>query len=217
MKHLAIALVLLTSTVAHGAPSTATILAKVQSRYRGITHLRAQYHQDVVDKTVDMHTTTRGTMWLARPALARFDQLDDRDGSEQVARTTVMDGKTLVTLDVARRSAMITPSLVPGSTPLGLAFFFDPGSLTTGFDAALDTSGSYGAPDDFVLALKPHADGGSLTLVIDHVDFHVKESIEIDGSGDVSRVAFEKVDVVAKPPAATFSVKPPPNYQIVKP
>src|SRR5438445_2456997 len=102
--------------------------------------------------------------------------------------------------------------------PVAVTSRYGKADLKSEFNAALDTSGTYGGKDDLVLKLtpkQPSAQYKSLYLVVNKGDFHVSQSIIIDSSSNVNHFRFFSPDFEEPIKDAWFEFDPRsvPNYR----
>ena len=201
------------------APNATTVLGNVQRFYANASHLTAQFRQVVTNTTFHMSRTSNGGLWVAKPALFRWDYLEKTHGQVAVAKTFAFDGTTLWVID--HKSKLLVQNQTQGGTlPAAVSFLTGGASLTTQFNVAFNTSGTYGGNGATVLELtpkQPSAQYKQLFFVVDPSDWHVSESVVIDSSGDINDFRFYNPDFQAAVKATLFQVSPAsvPTYKLV--
>ena len=191
------------------------MLGKVQQFYANANQLTARFQQVVTNATFNTTQTSSGKLWVSKPALFRWDY----QAHGMVIRTFAFDGTTLWVVD-HKNKQLLQNQTTGGALPAAISFLTGGTALATQFNIALSTSGNYGGGNATVLELtpkQPSAGYKQLFFVVDPSDWHIRESIVIDSSGDTNDFSFLSPDVKAPVKAAWFQVNPAslPTYKLV--
>jgi outer membrane lipoprotein carrier protein len=208
------------ATPASATPASANDVVKnVQQFYANIKHVTAAFRQEVTNNTFGSTKSSDGTVWLMKPGKMRWDYLEKKPTGVQVKKSFISNGKELYVVEHDNKQ-VVKKNLQQDLLPVAVTFLYGQGNLASSFNAALDTTSSYGAKGDLVLKLtpkQPSAQYKALYLVVNKDDFHVKESIIIDSSNNVNHFHFFAPDF-EKPIEDTwfeFDPKSVSNYRIV--
>ncbi len=199
-------------------PSATTVLSNVQQFYANTNHLTAAFRQVVTNATFNTTITSTGNLWVAKPALFRWDYQEKTGGVVRLRKTFAFDGTTLWFLD-HKNKQLFQNRASSGVLPVAVSFLTG-GNLATQFNVALDTSGKYGSSGSVVLALtpkQPSAQYKELFFVVEAPDWHVKESVVIDSNGDTNEFDFYNPDFTSTVKPSWFQVNPAsvPTYKLV--
>ena len=204
-----------TGTAAAAAAAAAAVVVRVQAYYQKIDKLQANFRQSYTNVIVGRTSTSEGRIYIQKPGKMRWWYRTPE------VKHFFSDGETLWVYDVPNQQ-VFKQVLRDQLLPVAVTFLYGQGDLAKDFVPALDP-GRYGVQGDVVLALtpkQPSAQYKRLWLVVDPTDYHVKESIILDGSDNVNHFKFTRLkinadakDVVAK----TFRFKPPKGVKIVEP
>jgi outer membrane lipoprotein carrier protein len=208
-----------------GAPGSAAptdangIIDGVQGFYKKITQVTASFRQAVTNDTFGSTKTSDGTVWILKPGKMRWDYLEKKNNKTQVKKSFISNGTNLYVVEHDNMQ-VVKKNLQQDLMPVAVSFLYGKGDLKSEFNAALDTSGKYGAKGDFVVKLtpkKPSAQYKNLILVVAPGDYHVTQSVIIDSSNNVNHFRFYTPDFQKSIDAKWFefdekSVK---NYRIV--
>jgi outer membrane lipoprotein carrier protein len=206
----------------HAAPPVRTpaeVVTGVQTYYKGVQKLSADFRQEYVNTTFGKSSISDGKVFIAKPGKMRWDYAKTNNVAEK--KFFISDGTTLWVYEEAQKQAF-RQSLKDQLLPVAVTFLYGQGNLDAEFKAELDTSGKYGGKDDYVLKLtpkKPSAQYKLLWLVVDPTDYHVRESIIVEASDNVNRFAFVnlKQNEKAKFGDKHFKFTPPPGVKVVEP
>jgi outer membrane lipoprotein-sorting protein len=133
----------------------------------------------------------------------------------------ISDGTTLWVYEKVNKQAF-KQDLKDQLLPVAITFLYGQGDLSKDFTASLEP-GKYGGKNDLVVKLVPNqptAQYKFLWLVVDPTDFHVKESIIQEISGNLNSFAFSsiKTNAAAKYVGANlFKFVPPKGVKVVSP
>ena len=103
--------------------------------------------------------------------------------------------------------------------PVAVTFLYGKGDLKADFTAALDP-GKYGGKDDIVLKLTPKAPSAQykmLWLVVQAKDFHVRETIILEATGNENRFRFTEIKLndKTKIKSSMFKFTPPEGVRVL--
>ena len=218
----AFALAVLAAKVAdaQSPASAATVLGNVQQYYAKAQQLTAVFRQTVTNATFNTSKTSDGQLWVLKPDEFRWDYTAKRNGGVVVIKTFVFDGTTLWLVD--HQNKQIVQNQVQSSVlPAAVSFLTGGSALSSQFSVAIDASGKYGGREAIVLELTPNqpsAQYQQLFFVVDPSNWHVKESIVIDSSGDTNTFSFYTPKWKAAVKASLFQVNPSgwPTYKLVQ-
>jgi outer membrane lipoprotein carrier protein len=158
-------------------------------------------------------------VWLKKPGKMRWDYQNRRTG--EVNKSFISDGSRLWALEHDNKQAF-RKDLEDTVLPVAVTFLTGQGELMRDFRPALDRSGTYGAPSDYVLRLvprRPSAQYKTLWLVVDPEDFRVKQSIVLEASGNTNHFRFFEPDTNRPVRDSWFEVDPNAlrGYRIIDP
>jgi outer membrane lipoprotein carrier protein len=187
------------------APTASSTLAGVQSYYAKAPQLTAKFKQQVTYATFGTSNTTSGNVYVKKPGDVRWDYLRP---DKKVSKSFMYDGTTLWLVD--NDSMQVMKQAVSGSAMPAAVAFLTGGNLTSQFNVALDTSGTYGGAGATVLALTPKQPSAGYQRVFFVVadDGHVRESIVIASNGDVNDIQLFTPDTTTAVPTSLFTVAP---------
>lgn len=215
-------MVLAVSTTASAqSPTAATTLANVQQLYANADQFTAKFRQTVTNTTYGTVTASAGVLWVRKPSDVRADYSGKRSGSVVVTKSFVFDGKTLWLVDHINKQ-LVQLQAQSSAMPDAVSFVTGGSALSSKFAVAFDRSGKYGSQGTVVVRLTPNQPSAAckeLFLVVEPTDWHVKKSIVISSSDEVSDFEFFAPDVTASVKASLFKVNPAalPGYKIVRP
>jgi outer membrane lipoprotein carrier protein len=177
---------------AAAAPSANDVVDSVQKFYATIKQVTAAFRQSVTNDTFGSTKTSDGTVWIMKPGKMRWDYLEKKKGKVEVKKSFISNGTNLYVVEHDNMQ-VVKKSLQQDLMPVAVSFLYGKGDLKTEFNAALDTTGKYGAKGDYVLKLtpkKPSAQYKNLFLVVSPTDFHVTQSVIIDSSNNINHFRF---------------------------
>lgn len=204
---------------AQAALSATDIVDKVQVFYKKVDQVTASFRQSVTNDTFGSTKTSDGTVWILKPGKMRWDYLEKKGTKVQVKKSFISNGSNLYVVEHDNMQ-VVKKNLQQDLMPVAVTFLYGKGDLKTEFNAALDTSGKYGAKGDYVLKMtpkKPSAQYKNLFIVVSPEDFRVTQSVIIDSSNNINHFRFYGPDFKKAIDAKWFefdekSVK---NYRIV--
>ncbi len=207
------------SAAAAAAPNANTVVDNVQKFYAGIKQVSAQFRQTVTNSTFGTTKKSDGSVWLMKPGKMRWDYVEKKKDKAQVSKSFISNGKYLYVVEHGNKQ-VVKKNLENDLMPVAVTFLYGKGDLNAEFNAALDTSGTYGGKDDLVLKLtpkQPSAQYKSLFLVVNKSDYHVSQSIIIDSSNNVNHFRFFAPDFEEPIKDSWFQFDPRsvPNYRVV--
>jgi outer membrane lipoprotein carrier protein len=190
------------------------VVKKVQTYYAQTQKLKADFRQEYTNSTFGKTSSSDGKVYVAKPGKMRWDY------SKPEAKYFISDGTTLWVYEEAQHQAFQQP-LKDQILPVAVTFLYGQGDLATEFNAELDP-GKYGGKDDLCVKLtpkKPEAQYKNLWLVVDPADFHVKESVILEATGNVNHFTFfnMKQNAEAKVEDKHFKFVPPAGTKVITP
>jgi outer membrane lipoprotein carrier protein len=203
------------------APATANdVVTNVQKFYSTIKQVTAQFRQEVRNATFGTSKTSDGKLWLMKPGKMRWDYYEVKKGGPTTTKKSFISNGTTLYMVEHDNKTVTKKNLQQDLLPVAVTFLYGKGDLKAEFNAALDTSGTYGGKDDLVLKLtpkQPSAQYRSLFLVVNKGDFHVSQSVIIDSSGNVNHFRFFSPDFEEpiKDSWFEFNASSVPNYRVV--
>jgi outer membrane lipoprotein carrier protein len=102
--------------------------------------------------------------------------------------------------------------------PAALAFLTGKGKLSEEFDITFSSQTGVGKPRDYVLSLHPRqaqAQVKEITFVVDPDSFLVRESLLVDGQGNVNDMLFSDIKIGSGLPDSTFRWSPPAGTRVI--
>jgi len=205
---------------APAAPATADeVVDHVQRFYATVKQVTASFRQAVTNDTFGSTKTSDGTVWIMKPGKMRWDYLEKKKAKVEVKKSFISNGSTLFVVEHDNMQ-VVKKNLQQDLMPVAVSFLYGKGDLKTEFNAALDTTGKYGAKGDLVVKLtpkKPSAQYKNLILVVNASDFRVTQSVIVDSSNNINHFRFFSPDF-QKPIQDKwfeFDEKSVKNYRIV--
>ena len=204
------------------APATVNAndaVQSVQKFYANIKQVKAKFRQTVKNATFGTEKDSDGVVWLAKPGKMRWDYEEKKGKDVVVKKSFISNGKTLFVVEHDNKQVM-KKNLQQDLMPVAVSFLYGSGDLGKEFNAAIDTSGTYGTKGDVVLKLtpkQPSAQYKNLFLVVNATDYHVKESIIIDSSNNVNHFRFFEPDFDSPIKDSWFEFNPAsvPSYRVI--
>jgi len=186
------------------ASSDTRATERLEAALKGLSSLRAGFHQTVTDARGAQTESAEGTVSLARPGKFRWDY-------RVPAQLIVSDGTTVwlydvdlsqVTIRPAADSLSGTPALLfSGQSDLGAAFKIADGGETDGLAWSRLTPKN--AESDF-RELSVGIAGGEL-----------RRMLLVDRLGQTMRIEFDRIERNPRLDASIFSFTPPPGVDVV--
>jgi outer membrane lipoprotein-sorting protein len=203
-----------------GKLSAADVVNNVQKFYADIHQVTAQFQQSVHNATFGGDDKkSSGTVWIMKPGKMRWDYIEKKGTTATVKKSFISNGTTMYVVEHDNKQ-VVTKNLQQNLMPVAVTFLYGKGDLKGEFNAALDTTSSYGGKGDYVLKLTPKhpsAQYKALYLVADPTQFRVKESIIVDSSNNTNHFQFYSPDFEkpVKDSWFEFNKASVPNYRIV--
>jgi outer membrane lipoprotein carrier protein len=203
------------------APKADDVVKEVQAFYKDIKQVTAKFRQEVTNATFGRSTKTDGKVFIKKPGKMRWDYYGKKTkGKKQsVTKSFISNGDYLYVVD-RQNKQVIEKNLEKNMLPVAVTFLYGKGDLAADFTAEMDTSKKYAGKDDLVLKLTPKVASTqykTLYLVVDKTNYRVKQSVIIDGAGNVNHFRFYEPDfdkdVADK--SFLFDKKSVPDYRIV--
>jgi outer membrane lipoprotein carrier protein len=178
---------------APAAPVNANaVVDQVQKFYANIKQVTAQFRQSVTNETFGSTKTSDGTVWIMKPGKMRWDYLEKKKTKVEVKKSFISNGANLYVVEHDNMQ-VVKKNLQQDLMPVAVSFLYGKGDLKAEFNAALDTTNTYGGKDEIVLKLtpkRPSAQYKNLILVVSPADYHVTQSIIIDSSNNKNHFRF---------------------------
>ncbi len=196
-------------------PTAAQVVVGVQGYYKATSKLEAKFRQKFTNTVVGKTSISDGKVYIEKPGKMRWDY------SAPDKKHYISDGTTLWVYEVANKQAF-KQTLQNELLPVAITFLYGQGDLAKDFNASL-TPGKFGGKGDLVVQLVPKAPTAqykTLWLVVDPVDFHVKESVVEDVSNNLNSFAFSSVKTNADAKyvgAKLFKFTPPKGVKVITP
>lgn len=203
------------------APKADDVVKEVQAFYKDIKQVTAKFRQEVTNATFGRSTKTDGKVYIKKPGKMRWDYFSkkSKNKKQSVTKSFISNGDYLYVVD-RQNKQVIEKNLEKNMLPVAVTFLYGKGDLAADFTAELDTSKKYAGKDDLVLKLTPKVASTqykTLYLVVDKSNYRVKQSVIIDGAGNVNHFRFYEPDfdkdVADK--SFLFDKKSVPDYRIV--
>lgn len=213
-------------TTAVSAATADEVVDQVQKFYADIKQVSAKFRQINTNATFGRTTTQDGKVWIKKPGKMRWDYYSKprkKNGKKVVdtLKNFISNGTYLYVVEHQNKQ-VVEKDLSKNVLPVAVTFLYGKGDLKTDFTAALDNTGTYGdkTKGDIVLALTPKQTSTqykTLYLVVDGTNYHVKESVIVDGSDNVNHFKFYEPDFdsTVKDKLFAFNKKSVPNYRII--
>ena len=192
--------------------AAAGLVAKVQKYYDATRDLRARFEQQMQSPS-RAPSKAAGEVWLKKPGKMRWDY------TKPEKKYFISDGTTLWVYEKANKQAF-KQDLKGQLLPVAVTFLYGQGNLGKDFDPSLDP-GKYGAPTDLVVKLvpkQPTAQYKALWLVVDPSDFHVKQSVILEVSGNTNSFEFSAITTNEKAKyvgTKLFKFVPPAGVKVI--
>lgn len=191
-------------------PTASELVDRVQQFYAKIQQVTAQFRQAVTNETFGSTKTSDGTLWILKPGKMRWDYLEKKNSKVVVKKSFISNGKSLYVVEHDNKQ-VVKKNLEQDLMPVVVSFLYGKGDLKSEFNAALDTSGKYGAKGEYVLKLTPKSPSAqykNLYLVVSPTDSHVTQSVIVDSSNNVNHFRFFTPDFEKPIQASWFEFDP---------
>ena len=174
--------------------STKQVVQNVQKFYRDTKSVQSSFEQIFENKTFRKTSKSHGRVYIAKPEKIRWDYYERKYDMVQHHKSFISNGKTLWMVYHTDRRA-IERDIKQENISVAVTLLYGKGNLSKEFIIHSD-NGTYGRKEDHVLLLKPkkpNAQYQKVWLVIDTKDFHVRETIVLDASGNTNHFLFTNV------------------------
>ncbi|HET6280748.1 MAG TPA: outer membrane lipoprotein chaperone LolA [Polyangia bacterium] len=188
-----------------------TVVDRVQHRYDAAGDFRARFTQTLTNPTFNRKSTSSGEVLLKKPGRMRWNY------EKPEPKMYLADGDLLWLYEPEDKQAF-KQELKSSQLPAALAFLTGKGKLSDEFEISFAPNPGYGSARDYVLLLQPkraQAQVKSLMFVVDPTSFHVRESILVDGQGNINDMLFSDVKVGTGLPDASFRWTPPAGVRVI--
>ena len=207
------------ATTAAAQDNASDVVDNVQKFYANIKQVTSAFRQTVKNSTFGTEKTSDGKVWLLKPGKMRWDYYEKKKASVETKKSFISNGTTLYVVEHDNKQVM-KKDLKQDLLPVAVTFLYGKGDLKGEFNAAVDTSGTYGGKDEIVLKLtpkQPSAQYKTLFLVVNKADFHVSQSVIVDSSNNVNHFRFfaPDFDSPIKDTWFEFDPRSVPNYRVV--
>jgi outer membrane lipoprotein carrier protein len=210
----ALLLVLLRAAVVPAATDRLELHAvvdHVQKRYDAAADFRAHFSQTLTNPTFKRKTALSGEVLLKKPGKMRWNyQTPD-------VKMYLADGTRLWLYEPEDHQAF-KQDLKSSQLPAALAFLTGKGKLADEFEIAFSKTPGVGTARDYVLSLHPRQaqpQVKEITFVVDPETFLVRESVLVDGQGNVNEMLFSDIKINGGVPDATFKWSPPAGTRVI--
>jgi outer membrane lipoprotein carrier protein len=210
----ALLLVLLRAAVVPAATDRLELHAvvdHVQKRYDAAADFRAHFSQTLTNPTFKRKTALGGEVLLKKPGKMRWNyQTPD-------VKMYLADGTRLWLYEPEDHQAF-KQDLKSSQLPAALAFLTGKGKLADEFEITFSKTPGVGTARDYVLSLHPRQaqpQVKEITFVVDPETFLVRESVLVDGQGNVNDMLFSDIKINAGVPDATFKWSPPAGTRVI--
>ena len=210
----ALLLVLLRAAVVPAATDRLELHAvvdHVQKRYDAAADFRAHFSQTLTNPTFKRKTALSGEVLLKKPGKMRWNyQTPD-------VKMYLADGTRLWLYEPEDHQAF-KQDLKSSQLPAALAFLTGKGKLADEFEIAFSKTPGVGTARDYVLSLHPRQaqpQVKEITFVVDPETFLVRESVLVDGQGNVNDMLFSDIKINGGVPDTTFKWSPPAGTRVI--
>ena len=187
------------------------VVERVQKRYDDASDFRAHFSQTLTNPTFKRKSALAGEVLLKKPGKMRWNyQTPD-------VKMYLADGAHLWLYEPEDKQAF-KQELKSSQLPTALAFLTGKGKLTDEFEIAFSSQPGWGAARDYVLSLRPRQPQPQvkdLTFVVDPDSFLVRESVLVDGQGNVNDMLFSDIKIGTGLPDSTFRWSPPAGIRVI--
>jgi outer membrane lipoprotein carrier protein len=187
------------------------VVDRVQKRYDAAGDFRAHFSQTLTNPTFKRKSALSGEVLLKKPGKMRWNyQTPD-------VKMYLADGTRLWLYEPEDHQAF-KQDLKSSQLPAALAFLTGKGKLADEFEIAFSKATGVGTARDYVLSLHPRqaqAQVKEITFVVDPETFLVRESVLVDGQGNVNDMLFSDIKINGGVPDATFKWSPPAGTRVI--
>ncbi len=189
------------------------IIKKVESKYKDINDLHAQFEQRAEIRALGTEEVARGEVWFKKPYKMRWDY------HKPYKDKIVSDGKTLWFYNEQEKQVMKSSlkklTEQSNSTTLlsGLA------KLSELFKATFSSDPKITPPkNSYLIELKPKSTEETfnrLLILVDKKDFLVKKIYIFDNFGNITTITLDEFRFNSKLSDSLFEFKPPKGVEVV--
>jgi outer membrane lipoprotein carrier protein len=187
------------------------VVERVQKRYDAASDFRAHFSQTLTNPTFKRKSALAGEVLLKKPGKMRWNyQTPD-------VKMYLADGAHLWLYEPEDKQAF-KQELKSSQLPTALAFLTGKGKLTDEFEIAFSSQRGWGTARDYVLSLHPRQaqpQVKEITFVVDPDSFLVRESVLVDGQGNVNDMIFSDIKIGTGLPDSTFRWSPPAGIRVI--
>jgi outer membrane lipoprotein carrier protein len=187
------------------------VVDRVQKRYDGAGDFRAHFSQTLTNPTFQRKTSSAGEVLLKKPGRMRWNYQTPEE------KMYLADGALLWLYEPEDKQAF-KQKLESSQLPAALAFLTGKGKLSEEFDITFSSQVGVGKARDYVLSLHPRqaqAQVKEITFVVDADSFLVRESVLVDGQGNVNDMLFSDIKIGSGLPDSTFRWSPPAGTRVI--
>lgn len=191
-------------------PNLKTVLQNLQKNYNKTTSFSADFTQTFRQAVLNKSDTSFGSVKYKKPGLMRWDYKKPKE------KSFIIDGKSLWIYQPLDKLAMVDRCFKADGLSTSISFLWGLGNLSKEFNTSW-FSDTIGDEKDFHVLLTPKKPNGiyqKLILVIDPVNYQVKQSIVIDTQGNINQLIFSNIQLNTIKSNDLFSFKPPTQVQI---
>jgi outer membrane lipoprotein carrier protein len=188
-----------------------SVVDRVQRRYDTASDFRAHFSQTLTNATFKRKSTLSGEVLLKKPGRMRWNY------QQPEPKMYLADGDLLWLYEPEDKQAF-KQELKSTQLPAALAFLTGKGRLSDEFDITFAPQKTYGTARDYLLALRPkqaQPQVKEITFVVDPDSFQVRETVLIDGQGNVNDMLFSDIKVSSGLPDSTFRWTPPAGVRVI--
>ena len=201
------------ATPGAGAAPAAAAGPRLDVRYDAASDFRAHFSQTLTNATFKRKSALSGEVLLKKPGKMRWNyQSPD-------VKMYLADGALLWLYEPEDKQAF-KQELKSSQLPAALAFLTGKGKLSDEFEIAFPTQppAGVGTARDYLLSLHPRRaqpQVKEITFVVDPDTFLVRESLLVDGQGNINDMLFSDIKVSTGLPDSTFRWTPPAGVRVI--
>ena len=189
------------------------VVDRVQKRYDGAGDFRAHFSQTLTNPTFKRKTSSAGEVLLKKPGKMRWNYQTPEE------KMYLADGAQLWLYEPEDKQAF-KQKLESSQLPAALAFLTGKGKLSEEFEItfASPPQPGLGKPRDYILSLRPRqaqSQVKEITFVVDPDSFLVRESVLLDGQGNLNDMLFSDIKIGSGVPDSTFRWSPPAGTRVI--
>ena len=189
------------------------VVERVQKRYDGASDFRAHFSQTLTNLTFKRKTSSAGEVLLKKPGKMRWNYQTPEE------KMYLADGAQLWLYEPEDKQAF-KQKLESSQLPAALAFLTGKGKLSEEFDISFASppQPGLGKPRDYILSLRPRQaqpQVKEITFVVDPDSFLVRQSVLLDGQGNINDMLFSDIKIGSGLPDSTFRWSPPAGTRVI--